>query len=68
MHQKGVAMKFSNVRPLGRYARLILHIELPITLGFALFFLFSYLKERATAPVFAELCDRLYRMGYVKIS
>ncbi len=22
----------------------------------------------ATAPVFAELCDRLYRMGYVKIS
>ena len=52
MHQRRF-MKATNMRPLGRYARLILHIELPTTLGFALFFLFSYLKERATAPVFA---------------
>ncbi len=48
-----VAMKLSNIRPLGRYSRMILHIELPISLGAALFFLFSYLNERITAPVFA---------------
>lgn len=52
MHQRRF-MKATNTRPLGRYSRLILHIELPITLGYALFFLFAYLKERATAPVFA---------------
>ena len=46
-------MKFANARSLGKYARMILHIELPIALGAALFFLFSYLKERVTAPVFA---------------
>ena len=46
-------MKLANARPLGKYARMILHIELPIALGTALLFLFSYLKQRATAPVFA---------------
>ena len=46
-------MKLSNVRPLGKYSRMILHIELPIYLGAAIFFLLSYLKERLTAPVFA---------------
>ena len=46
-------MKLSNVRPLGRYSRMILHIELPMSLGAALFFLFSYLKQRIAAPVFA---------------
>ena len=48
-------MKKSNVRPLGRYSRMILHIELPITLGAALAFLFSYLAKRATAPVLAAI-------------
>ena len=48
-------MKFLNVRPLGKYSRMILHIELPIYLGAAIFFLFSYLKERLTAPVFAAM-------------
>ncbi len=46
-------MKLANIRPLGKYSRLILHIELPITLGASLLFLFSYLAERITAPVFA---------------
>lgn len=46
-------MKRSNVRPLGKYSRMILHIELPLNLGAAIFFLCSYLKERITAPVFA---------------
>ena len=46
-------MKLSNVRPLGKYSRMILHIELPLNLGAALLFLFSYLKERIAAPVFA---------------
>ena len=48
-------MKFSNVRPLGKYSRMILHIELPLNLGAALLFLFSYLKERIDAPVFATV-------------
>ena len=48
-------MKKSNVRPLGKYSKMILHIELPITLGAAIFFLFSYLAERAKAPVFAAI-------------
>ncbi len=48
-------MKKTNVRPLGKYSRMILHIELPITLGAALFFLFSYLEQRITAPVFAAI-------------
>lgn len=46
-------MKLSNVRPLGKYSRMILHIELPLNLGAAIFFLFSYLQERLHAPVFA---------------
>ena len=46
-------MKFLNARPLGKYSRMILHIELPISLGAALLFLFSYLGERASAPVLA---------------
>ncbi len=46
-------MKLSNVRPLGKYSRMILHIELPVSLGAALFFLFSYLQKRIDAPVFA---------------
>ena len=50
---KGEVMKLSNVRPLGRYSRMILHIELPMSLGAALLFLFSYLAKRTTAPVFA---------------
>jgi hypothetical protein len=50
---KGVAMKFLNARPLGKYSRMILHIELPINLGAALLFLFSYLAKRAYAPVLA---------------
>ena len=45
---KGVAMK---QLPLGKYSRMILHIELPITLGYAILFLLSYLKQRTTAPV-----------------
>ena len=46
-------MKLSNVRPLGKYSRIILHIELPLNLGGALLFLSSYLAQRITAPVFA---------------
>ena len=46
-------MKLSIVRPLGKYSRMILHIELPLNLGAAIFFLFSYLQERLHAPVFA---------------
>ena len=46
-------MKPFNVRPPGKYSRMILHIELPLNLGAALFFLFSYLKQRIHAPVFA---------------
>ena len=46
-------MKRSNTRPLGKYARMILHIELPMGLGAALFFLFSYLKARIETPVYA---------------
>ena len=46
-------MKHSKIRPLGKYSRMILHIELPISLGAALFFLFSYLQERINAPVYA---------------
>ena len=53
MHQKGDAMKRCDTRPLGKYARMILHIELPLGLGAALFFLFSYLKARIDAPVYA---------------
>lgn len=46
-------MKLLNVRPLGKYSRMVLHIELPISLGVALFFLFSYLQARIDAPVYA---------------
>ena len=46
-------MKLSNARPLGKYSRMILHIELPLYFGAALFFLFSYLRDRMIAPVFA---------------
>lgn len=46
-------MKLFNVRPLGKYSRMVLHIELPLNLGAALFFLFSYLQERINAPVYA---------------
>ena len=53
MHQKGSTMKKLNTKTLGKYSRMILHIELPLGLGAALFFLFSYLKMRAVAPVYA---------------
>ena len=53
MCQMEIAMKLSNVRPLGKYSRMILHIELPLGLGAAFVFLISYLKERIDAPVFA---------------
>ena len=46
-------MKQPNMRPLGKYSRMILHIELPMSLGAALFFLFSYLKMRIDTPVYA---------------
>ena len=46
-------MKRCDTRPLGKYARMILHLELPLGLGAALFFLFSYLKARIDAPVYA---------------
>ena len=46
-------MRLSNIRPLGKYSRMILHIELPLNLGAALFFLFSYLQKRIDAPVYA---------------
>ena len=46
-------MKRFNIRPLGKYSRMILHIELPMGLGAALFFLFSYLKIRINTPVYA---------------
>ena len=52
---KGAAMKRSNIRPLGKYSRMILHIELPMVLGCALFFLFSYLHQRIAAPVYAAI-------------
>ena len=44
MHQKGSTMKKLNTKTLGKYSRMILHIELPLGFGAALFFLFSYLK------------------------
>ena len=50
---KGDIMRLSDARPLGKYSKMILHIELPLNLGAILLFLFSYLKESATAPVFA---------------
>ena len=46
-------MKLSNTRPLGKYSRMIIHIELPLNLGVAIFFLFSYLQKRIDAPVYA---------------
>ena len=46
-------MKQSNMRPLGKYSRMILHIELSMGIGTALFFLFSYLKMRINDPVYA---------------
>lgn len=46
-------MKLLNTRPLGKYSRMVLHIELPVSLGAALLFLFSYLRERINAPVYA---------------
>ena len=46
-------MKKLNTKTLGKYSRMILHIELPLGLGAALFFLFSYLKMRTVAPVYA---------------
>ena len=48
-------MKLSNVRPLGKYSLMILHIELPLNLGAALLFLFSYLQKRIEAPVYAAI-------------
>ncbi len=48
-------MKRPSIRPLGKYSRMILHIELPITLGSTLLFLFAYLAKRTTAPVFAAI-------------
>ena len=52
---KGGTMKSSSTRPLGKFSRMILHIELPLGLGAALFFLFSYLKMRIDAPVYAAI-------------
>ena len=46
-------MRHSSIRPPGKYSRMILKIELPLNLGAALFFLFSYLQERIEAPVYA---------------
>lgn len=46
-------MKRLRFRMPGKYARMILHIELPLNLGLAIFFLFSYLQKRIEAPVYA---------------
>ena len=46
-------MKLSHLRPLGKYSLMVLHIELPVSLGAALLFLFSYLQKRIDAPVYA---------------
>ena len=51
--KKEETMKLSNLRPLGKYSRMVLHIELPVSLGAALLFLFSYLQKRIDAPVYA---------------
>jgi hypothetical protein len=55
MQQKEIAMKLKNVRPLGKYSRMILHIELPMALGAAILFLLSYLSKRQSAPVLATI-------------
>ena len=52
---KGDTMNLKNIRPLGKYSRLILHIEMPMTLGAAILFLLSYLSKRLTAPVLATI-------------
>ena len=52
---KGDTMNLKNMRPLGKYSRLILHIEMPMTLGAAILFLLSYLSKRLTAPVLATI-------------
>ena len=46
-------MKRLNPRMPSKYSRMILHIELPLNLGLAIFFLFSYLQKRVEAPVYA---------------
>lgn len=46
-------MKRLNLHMPGKYSRMILHIELPLNLGLAIFFLLSYLQERIEAPVYA---------------
>ena len=48
-------MKLRTIRPLSPYSRLVLHIELPLTLINALAFLISYLRARAEAPVSAAI-------------
>ena len=61
-------MKRSNARPLGKYSRMILHIELPLGLGAALFFLFSYLKARIETPVYAAKESNVVVEGSVTCS
>ena len=40
---------------LGRYSRIILHIEMPLILLASLVFLISYLIARETDPIYANL-------------
>ena len=40
---------------LGRYSKIVLHIEMPLTVLFALIFLISYLIARESDPVYASL-------------
>ncbi len=39
----------------GKYSKMILHIEMPLTVLFALIFLLSYLIARENDPVYANL-------------
>ncbi len=48
-------MKQLDPRPLGKYSKIILHTELPLSLIAAIAFLISYLQERALHPVSAAL-------------
>ncbi len=48
-------MKQRTARPLSRYSKIVLHIELPLSLLNAVVFLISYLQARAQAPVAAAI-------------
>ena len=48
-------MRYSPSKQLGRAARLILHIEMPLMLLSAVIFLVSYLCCRDSAPAYAVL-------------